>query len=55
MHCVVLCDDIAVIKQFLQDVVWDELDFLIIDTPPGTSDEVAHSHHMRAMYLFDVL
>lgn len=30
----------AVIKQFLQEVLWDELDFLVIDTPPGTSDEV---------------
>jgi Mrp family chromosome partitioning ATPase len=27
------------IKQFLEDVVWGELDYLIIDTPPGTSDE----------------
>jgi Mrp family chromosome partitioning ATPase len=29
----------ALIKQFLTDVVWNELDYLIIDTPPGTSDE----------------
>lgn len=29
----------AMIKQFLNDVHWDELDYLIIDTPPGTSDE----------------
>jgi Mrp family chromosome partitioning ATPase len=29
----------AMIKQFLQDVDWGELDYLIIDTPPGTSDE----------------
>lgn len=27
------------IKQFLTDVVWNELDYLIVDTPPGTSDE----------------
>lgn len=27
------------IKQFLRDVDWGELDYLIIDTPPGTSDE----------------
>jgi Mrp family chromosome partitioning ATPase len=27
------------IKQFIKDVDWDELDFLVIDTPPGTSDE----------------
>lgn len=29
----------AMIKQFLKDVVWDDLDYLLIDTPPGTSDE----------------
>lgn len=29
----------AMIKQFLNDVDWGELDYLIIDTPPGTSDE----------------
>ena len=27
------------IKQFIVDVSWGELDYLIIDTPPGTSDE----------------
>ena len=27
------------IKQFLRDVDWGQLDYLIIDTPPGTSDE----------------
>ncbi|CDO93896.1 unnamed protein product [Kluyveromyces dobzhanskii CBS 2104] len=29
----------AMIKQFIKDVDWGELDYLIIDTPPGTSDE----------------
>lgn len=28
----------SVVKQFLEDVVWDELDYLIIDMPPGTGD-----------------
>lgn len=30
---------IGVIQQFLRDVVWGDLDFLIIDSPPGTGDE----------------
>ena len=29
----------GLIKQFLKDVEWDDLDYLIVDTPPGTSDE----------------
>ncbi|KAK9469546.1 P-loop containing nucleoside triphosphate hydrolase protein [Lipomyces arxii] len=29
----------AMIRQFVQDVLWGELDYLLIDTPPGTSDE----------------
>jgi Mrp family chromosome partitioning ATPase/predicted Fe-Mo cluster-binding NifX family protein len=28
-----------VIKQFLRDVAWGDLDFLVIDSPPGTGDE----------------
>ncbi len=27
------------IRQFMRDVNWGDLDFLIIDTPPGTGDE----------------
>ena len=30
---------IGVIKQFLSEVAWGELDYLIIDSPPGTGDE----------------
>uniref|UniRef100_A0A2K5D763 NUBP iron-sulfur cluster assembly factor 1, cytosolic n=1 Tax=Aotus nancymaae TaxID=37293 RepID=A0A2K5D763_AOTNA len=29
----------CMIKQFLRDVDWGEVDYLIVDTPPGTSDE----------------
>ena len=29
----------GLIKQFLRDVDWAELEYLLIDTPPGTSDE----------------
>lgn len=28
----------GVIRQFLRDVIWEELDYLIIDLPPGTGD-----------------
>jgi len=29
----------AVIRQFIADVNWGELDYLIVDSPPGTGDE----------------
>jgi hypothetical protein len=37
----------GLIKQFLRDVEWGTLDYLIVDTPPGTSDE----HLSIAQYL----
>ena len=29
----------GLIKQFLKDVDWGDIDYMVIDTPPGTSDE----------------
>lgn len=37
----------GLISQFLKDVDWGDLDYLIVDTPPGTSDE----HLSIAQYL----
>jgi Mrp family chromosome partitioning ATPase len=30
---------IGVIRQFLGELFWDDLDYLVIDSPPGTGDE----------------
>ena len=35
-----------VIKQFLGDVFWSALDYLIIDLPPGTGDEALSTAHL---------
>jgi hypothetical protein len=37
----------GLIKQFLKDVDWGELEFLVVDAPPGTSDE----HITLAQYM----
>lgn len=37
----------SLIKQFLKDVDWGDLDYLVVDTPPGTTDE----HLSIAKYL----
>lgn len=37
----------GLIKQFLTEVAWGELDYLVVDAPPGTSDE----HISLAQYL----
>ena len=29
----------GVIRQFISDIEWSDLDFMIIDSPPGTGDE----------------
>ncbi|NTW29180.1 MAG: Mrp/NBP35 family ATP-binding protein [Coriobacteriia bacterium] len=36
----------GIIRQFLADVEWGDLDYLIIDTPPGTGDELLSICHM---------
>lgn len=40
----------SMIKQFLSDVFWGDLDYLIVDTPPGTSDEhIAMAEYLQGM------
>eukprot|EP01100_Stratorugosa_tubuloviscum_P009990 TRINITY_DN422_c0_g1_i1.p1 TRINITY_DN422_c0_g1~~TRINITY_DN422_c0_g1_i1.p1 ORF type:complete len:284 (-),score=129.73 TRINITY_DN422_c0_g1_i1:103-954(-) len=40
----------AFIQQLFKDVCWGELDYLIIDTPPGTSDEHLSATEVLANY-----
>ncbi|WFD32899.1 cytosolic Fe-S cluster assembly factor cfd1 [Malassezia sp. CBS 17886] len=40
----------GMIRQFLGDVRWGDLDYLVIDTPPGTSDE--HIALMEAIHMY---
>ena len=51
---VTLCKYItsAMIKQFLSDVMWEDLDYLIIDTPPGKITDLLLCAHF-AMHPFD--
>jgi len=30
---------ISAIRQFVSDIEWGDLDFLLVDSPPGTGDE----------------
>eukprot|EP01113_Clastostelium_recurvatum_P001913 TRINITY_DN10787_c0_g1_i4.p1 TRINITY_DN10787_c0_g1~~TRINITY_DN10787_c0_g1_i4.p1 ORF type:complete len:282 (-),score=64.53 TRINITY_DN10787_c0_g1_i4:14-859(-) len=39
---------VSIINRFVDEVCWGELDYLIIDTPPGTSDEhMAICEHVK--------
>ena len=39
LACITTASPTGMIKQFLRDVDWGEVDYLIVDTPPGTSDD----------------
>jgi len=47
--CNFLLCAVGMIRQFLSEVDWGVLDYLVIDTPPGTSDE----HLSAAQYLLN--
>ena len=40
------------IKKFMTEVCWGDLDYLLIDTPPGTSDEhLAVMENIKSSFL----
>ena len=39
------------IKQFLTDVIWEDLDYLIVDTPPGNNITVKMYVHAIAEHI----
>ena len=42
------------IKKFMTEVCWGDLDYLLIDTPPGTSDEhLAVMENIKTMNFTD--
>ena len=44
----------AMIKQFLTDTAWGALDVLVVDTPPGTSDEhITVMENLKALPVVD--
>jgi len=44
----------SMIKKFMNDVCWGDLDYLLIDTPPGTSDEhLAVMENIKGMHFKD--
>lgn len=46
---------LAMIKQFLSDVCWGELDYLVIDTPPGIKQwNLSCLSHNKISFLFPI-
>ncbi|EPS37705.1 hypothetical protein H072_8574 [Dactylellina haptotyla CBS 200.50] len=44
----------AMVRQFLTDVLWGEMDYLLVDTPPGTSDEhISLAEQLRSLTIVD--